>query len=187
MKELSLHILDIVQNSIRAEADRIGISIVEDTAADRFTLSVEDNGKGMTVEQVTKAIDPFFTTRTTRRVGLGLSLLKAATERCTGEFKVTSTPGRGTKVTAVFQRSHWDRAPLGDMAATMITLVASNPELDFSYSHRVDEREYSFDTAEVRKVLGDVPLNDPSVLAVLRKDIAEGLAELQTKDALPKR
>lgn len=78
-------------------------------------------------------------------------------------------------------------APLGDMAATMITLVASNPELDFSYSHRVDEREYSFDTAEVRKVLGDVPLNDPSVLAVLRKDIAEGLAELQTKDALPKR
>ena len=172
MKELSLHILDIVQNSIRAEADRIGISIVEDTAADRFTLSVEDNGKGMTVEQVTKAIDPFFTTRTTRRVGLGLSLLKAATERCAGEFKVTSTPGRGTKVTAVFQRSHWDRAPLGDMAATMITLVASNPELDFSYSHRVDE-QYSFDTAEVRKVLGMcrlIPRSWRCCGRILRKD-----------------
>lgn len=178
MKELSLHILDIVQNSIRAEACLIGISIVEDTVNDRFTLMVEDNGKGMTPEQVAKAIDPFYTTRTTRRVGLGLSLLKAAAEKCAGGMTVKSMPGEGTAVTAVFQRSHWDRAPLGDMAATMMALLASNPQLDFIYRHRVDEGEYLLDTQEVKGVLGDVPLDCPSVLAVLKKDITDGLAEL---------
>ncbi|HEX2952461.1 MAG TPA: ATP-binding protein [Bacillota bacterium] len=179
MKELSLHILDIVQNSIRAEADRITIEVDERTVEDRLTITIRDNGKGMSPEQVNNASDPFYTSRTTRRVGLGLSLLKAAAERCNGHMRINSALGHGTEVITEFQRSHWDRAPVGDMTGTMITLIASNPEIDFVYRHRLDNREYILDTAEIRLVLEGLPLSNPSVLSVIRKDMEEGLRELQ--------
>lgn len=182
MKELSLHILDIVQNSIRAQADRIGIVISENTENDRLSITITDNGCGMTPEQIAKATDPFFTSRTTRRVGLGLSLFQAAAEQCEGGLTVQSVPGQGTQVFVDFQRSHWDRAPVGDMAGTMITLIAANPAIDFVYQHTLDSREYRLETAVIRQVLEDTPLNNPAVLAYIRKDINEGLTDLATHE-----
>lgn len=179
MKELSLHILDIVQNSICAKATLIEIEIVESRVEDRYKISIKDNGHGMTSEQALRALDPFFTTRTTRRVGLGLSLLKAAAERCEGQLTIISTPEEGCEVIAEFKRSHWDRAPLGDMSETMMTLIASNPEMDFVYTHRVDNRKYHLDTREIRQVLEELPLNHPPVLLHIRQDIVDGLADLE--------
>jgi hypothetical protein len=181
MKELSLHILDIVQNSIRAEANRISIEIRELTLEDRLTITIIDNGKGMTSEQSAKAVDPFYTSRKTRRVGLGLSLMKAAAERCNGQMQIQSSLGCGTEVIAVFQRSHWDRAPIGDMPSTMISLIASNPDIDFIYLHQLDDREYRLSTVEIRQILDGLPLSHPSVLSIIRKDLEEGLLELQSK------
>lgn len=178
MKELSLHILDIVQNSIRAMATLITIEVSENSVDDWYTLTIRDNGHGMTEEQAQRALDPFFTTRTTRRVGLGLSLLKAAAEQCDGKLSITSAPGEGCEVMAEFKRSHWDRAPLGDMAETMMTLIASNPEIDFSYVHRLNDREYRLDTREIRQALEELPLNNPAVLIYIKRDVAEGLTEL---------
>lgn len=178
MKELSLHILDIVQNSIRAGADRIGVTIRESTVEDRLTIEIADNGCGMSPEQIVKATDPFYTSRTTRRVGLGLSLFKSAAELCGGGLAIKSILGRGTEVFVDFQRSHWDRVPVGDMTGTMVILIAANPNLDFVYIHSLDGREYRLDTSEIRQVLEDLPLDNPSVLSFIRKDIDEGLAEI---------
>ncbi|MGI6576021.1 MAG: ATP-binding protein [bacterium] len=129
MEELSLHILDLVQNSLGAGATWVKVVIVEDLAQDIFSLEIHDNGRGMDKKFLQRIFDPFATTRTTRRVGLGLSLLHMAAQQCNGKVEVDSIPGRGTKVSAVFQHSHWDRAPLGNIVATLITIISGNPEL----------------------------------------------------------
>ncbi len=164
MRELSLHILDIAENGITAGADHLLIRVEESSADDRLTLSVEDNGRGMPEEKTRHIDDPFITTRTTRRVGLGLSLLASAARRCEGDIRVHARREKGTRVTATFRRSHIDRAPLGDMAATLEVLIMGNPHIDFRYTHRVDGREWVLDTRDLKTELGNLSLGDPTVL-----------------------
>lgn len=178
MKELSMHIIDIIQNSIEAGASRVGVTITEDPDADRFSLEISDNGRGMAGELVAQVTDPFFTTRTTRRIGLGLPLLKAAAERCEGEMRIDSAPGKGTTVYAAFRHSHIDRAPLGNMVDTVVNTVVGHPELDLVFTHRVTDKSLVFDAAELRRDLEDVPLNNPAVINWIRNYLIEGYHDL---------
>ncbi len=149
MKDLSLHILDIVENSIRAEAKLVRISVVEDVAKGMLTLQIEDDGKGMVPETERRAADPFFTTKPGRRFGMGLALLAQATREAAGEFEMRSTPGAGTMIRATFRHDHPDRKPLGDLSATLETLVAGNRGVDFLYEHRRGAEVTRFDTRKV--------------------------------------
>lgn len=178
MRELSLHILDIVQNSLEAGATHITIEIDEDLAEDRLTIRVMDNGRGMDAETLRRVTDPFFTTRTTRKVGLGLPLLKAAAEQCNGRLTIQSAPGQGTTVTAEFQHSHIDRAPLGDMPASLMTILLAEQPVEVRYVHRVNERQFVLDTRELREALGDVPLTHPKVRQWLYEYLRQGEAGL---------
>ena len=173
MRELSLNILDIAQNSVAANASLIEIEIDENTACDKMTVTIGDNGKGMTAEQLERVRDPFYTTRTTRKVGMGIPLFKLAAEMTGGSLDIKSKPGAGTKVTAVFGLSNIDRAPLGDMASTAVTLIGMNPNLDFVYHHIIDGKEFTVDTRELKKVLGDVPLSEPEVMEWIKGFINE--------------
>lgn len=178
MRELSLHILDIVQNSLEAGATHITIEIDEDLAEDRLTIRVMDNGRGMDAETLRRVTDPFFTTRKTRKVGLGLPLLKAAAEQCNGRLTIQSAPGQGTTVTAEFQHSHIDRAPLGDMPASLMTILLAEQPVEVRYVHRVNERQFVLDTRELREALGDVPLTHPKVRQWLYEYLRQGEAGL---------
>lgn len=179
MEELSLHVLDLVQNSLGAGATWVRILIEEDIARDRFLLEVSDNGCGMTREFIRQVLDPFATTRTTRRVGLGLSLLDMAARQCNGRVEIDSEPGKGTTVRATFQHNHWDRAPLGDIKATLLAIISANPDLHLEYQHRVNGRTFTLDTDEVKAVLGEeIPINNMAVLGWLEEYLAQGLAGL---------
>lgn len=178
MLELALHVLDIAENSMRAGANLIEIKIEEDTPRDILVLEVADNGRGMDEETQRRALDPFFTTKKVRRIGLGLPMLKEAAERTGGSFSLTSEPGRGTRVKAVFGLSHIDRQPLGDMAGTVAALILGDPGVDIVYRHIKDGKVYVLDTREIREVLGDVPLNTMEVVTFIRNNIQEGMAEL---------
>ncbi|MBB6214913.1 hypothetical protein HNQ80_000998 [Anaerosolibacter carboniphilus] len=178
MRELSLHILDIAQNSIAAEASCIEIEISEDTVQDILIISIIDNGKGMDESFLQKVTDPFVTSRNTRKVGLGISLFKVAAEMCNGIFTIHSAIGKGTTVTAQFQRSHIDRVPLGNMAETVMTLIMSNEQIDYIYKHTLNGKKFVFDTREVKKVLENVPLGTFEVLDWIKNYIEEGLREL---------
>ena len=175
MLELSLHIMDLVQNSLTAGATRVEIRIEESLKEDRLAIEIQDNGKGIPKEMVLRVTDPFVTSRTTRPVGLGLSLFKEAAERCGGGMEVHSEVGRGTRVAVWFQLDHFDRAPLGNIGETMGVLITGNPGVDFVYEHRVDGKAYRLETPAMKKVLDPVPLNDPAVLEFVRRDIEEGL------------
>lgn len=151
MEDLSLHILDIVENSLRSEANLIEVSVVEDTGRDLLALQIQDNGKGMDAESCARAADPFFTTKPGRRVGLGLPLLAQAAKEAGGEFHVCSLPNAGTTVRATFRLGHPDRKPLGDMLATLEALVAANPQVDFVYEHRRGAEVTRLDTRELKQ------------------------------------
>ena len=155
MEDLSLHILDIVENSIAASANAIQIVVVEDTGSDRLSLEIRDDGSGMDAATRSKALDPFFTTRTTRRVGLGLPLLAQAAKDRGGELELESVPGRGTTIRAVFQLSHPDRKPLGDIAATLGAILAGRPELDLRFEYRADGEVVA--SLDSRDPAGDLP------------------------------
>jgi anti-sigma regulatory factor (Ser/Thr protein kinase) len=178
MRELSLHILDIAENGIRAGADHLLIHVEESSADDRLTLAVEDNGRGMPEEKIRRIDDPFVTTRQTRRVGLGLSLLASAARRCQGDISVEARHEKGTRVTATFRRSHIDRAPLGDMAATMEVRIMGNPHIDFRYTHRVDGKELVLDTRDLKTELGDLSLSDPAVVRYVSNVMRRALEDL---------
>jgi len=150
VEDISLHILDIVENSIRARASKINIKIVEDTKEDLLTVEIKDNGNGMDKETLNKVLDPFFTTKISRKVGLGLALFKQSAIESGGDLEIQSEVGIGTTVKAVFNYSHIDRKPLGDMAATLVTLIAGNREINFVYEHITDESVYRIDTEEIR-------------------------------------
>lgn len=173
MRELSLHVLDIAQNSLSAGAGLVDIAVEEDEAADRLTLRVADDGRGMTEEQVRRVTDPFYTTRTTRRVGLGIPLFRMAAEMAGGGLTVRSRPGEGTVVEAVFRLSHIDRPPLGDMNATVTALIGLNPGRDFRYRRVRGGQEFTLDTRELRKTLDGVPLDHPEVAAWIRDYLRE--------------
>ncbi len=178
MKELSLNILDLTQNSITAGATLIEITVVEDLAADRLHISLTDNGKGMTPEQVAAVSDPFYTTRTTRKVGLGIPLFKMAAELAGGTCTVHSTVGKGTTIAADFILSHIDRVPIGDMEGVVHDLVYMNPNLDFIYTRQRGEARFVFDTRELREVLGGVPFNEPEVSLWITEYLAQLLATI---------
>jgi len=178
MLELSMHILDIAQNSLRAGASRVEVRVREDREKDRLIIEVQDNGRGMPPEIVKRVGDPFYTTRPTRVAGLGVPLLKEAAEKCGGHLEVHSREGEGTRILAVFQLDHFDRAPLGDMGETLAILITGNPGVDFHYLHQVDEQTYRLDTREMREVLGPVGLEDSSVFAFIREDVQAGLKKI---------
>ena len=170
-----MHILDLVQNSLAAEATLVEIRIREDLPGDLLTIEVKDNGRGIPGDLAGRVTDPFCTSRTTREVGLGLSFFKEAAERCGGRLEVQSQQGRGTRVVAHFQLDHFDRAPLGDMGETLAILITGNPAVDFLYEHRVNDGVYLLETREMREILGPVGLDDPSVLYFIRQDVQKGL------------
>jgi hypothetical protein len=175
MRELSLHILDILQNSIEAGATLVELTIEENLRTDRLTITVDDDGRGMSEAQAARIFDPFYTTRKTRHVGLGLPLFKAAAERCNGDLTVASQLDKGTTVRATFQHSHIDRAPLGDVTGTLMSVILAN-ECDLHYIHRADGKEFEFHTASIKAELGEIPLSHPEVRQWLQKFIAEGEA-----------
>lgn len=178
MKELALHILDIVQNSISAKASLIQIEIEENTDSDRLQINIIDDGHGMDEDLLKRVTDPFTTTRTTRRVGLGLPLLKQAAEECNGGLQIRSRLNEGTTVTIWFQHSHIDRVPLGDMVETIITLLLNGNHFDLCYNHRVNQNEMSFDTREIREILGDVPFSHPEVMSWVKQSLHDEIKEL---------
>ena len=168
MEDLSLHILDIAENSLNAGARQIGITIREDLGKDLLTIEVVDDGRGMEEHEAQRATDPFYTTRTTRRVGLGLGLLLQAAHAANGDLDISATPGKGMTVRATFQLSHLDRKPLGNMAETITVLIAGRPDVDFTYRHERNGWSLWFSTQELKSRLGEVPLNDPETLSFVR-------------------
>jgi len=185
LRELSLHILDVVENGITAGADIIHIQVEESRTTDLLSIKINDNGRGIPAAKLKKLQDPFVTSRTTRRVGLGLSLLAAAAERCDGKLEVQAGIAGGTEVTATFGYRHIDRAPMGDMALTMTTLLMGNPQTDFVYTHVIDGQEFSLDTRDLKNELGDHSLEDPMVIHQLGQSIRKSLAILISNTEKP--
>lgn len=183
MKEIALHLLDLAENSIAAEAGHVIIQVREDLNADRLTASVQDNGRGMDPETVRKVIDPFFTSRTTRKVGLGIPLLKEAAEACNGFLSIQSNPGTGTRVEVEFQHSHIDRMPLGNLSTTFLELLAMHPETHWLFTYTAcngaGESTFTFDDRPVKEILAGMPLTHPEVLTFLRETLEAGLTETQ--------
>jgi len=179
MRELSLHILDALENSREAGATFVQLSVVEDVQTDRLTITIRDNGCGMDKEMLARVTDPFYTTRNTRHVGLGIPLFQAAAERCNGGLAIASQVGKGTTLEATFQHSHIDRAPLGDMTGTLFSFVLGG-SCDLDYLHRVNGAEFAFRTTELKAELGDMPLSHPAVRPWLRNFIADGETAVKT-------
>ncbi len=173
-----MHILDILQNGLAAEASRIELAIEEDLSKDLLHITIIDNGRGMDKVTLDRVRDPFFTTRTTRRVGLGIPLFAATAERCNGSFAIESTPGEGTTIAATFQHSHIDRPPIGDMVTTLLSVIVGQDDVDLCYHHQVNGREFEFNTKEVRTRLGEVPISHPLVRKWLKGYLQEGLRAL---------
>jgi hypothetical protein len=176
-----LHILDVLENSIEAQASRVDLIIEEDPGRDTLVIDVTDNGRGMSRESIEKALDPFHTTRKTRHVGLGLPLFAAAARRCDGDLTLQSAPGKGTRLRATFRRSHVDRAPLGDMPSVLLAVLLSARPVDLGYVHRVGKREFRFESSEIRTELGEVPLTHPRVRAWISEFLKEGENSLPTE------
>lgn len=178
MRELSLNVLDIAQNSVSANASLVEIELIEDTEKNELLIGIYDNGKGMTPEQVENVRDPFFTTRTTRKVGMGIPLFKFAAEMTGGKLEIESEVGVGTKVRAYFKTDHLDFTPIGDMTSTIITLVTMNLHMDFIYRRKLDSNEFTVDTRQLKEILGDVPLNEPSIVSWITQYINENTKQL---------
>jgi len=179
MNELSLNILDIAQNSIAAGAKLVEIDVEQDNNSDRITIRVKDNGRGMSEDFLKTVEDPFITTRTTRKIGLGISFLKEAAEITGGFIAINSVLGVGTTITATFVMSHIDRQHIGNLTETIITLVTLNTEIHFIIRYKVDENEFIFSTQEVKDNLGEhVPLNSPKVVIFLTEYVSEHINNL---------
>lgn len=178
MRELSLNVLDIAQNSIVAGATLTEIVVEENTKENTLFIGIYDNGSGMTQEQVQNVIDPFFTTRTTRKVGMGIPLFKMAAEQTGGSFTIESQKGAGTRVKALFKTDSIDFTPLGDIASTVVTIVSMNNDKEFLYKRILDGREVVFSTVEIKKILDGVPLSEPSVMNWIEEYLNEQYNDL---------
>ena len=175
MKEIAMHILDLLQNSIRAEARQIQLNVTADAVSDTLTLECMDNGCGMNAEMLSKVSDPFFTTRATRKVGLGLPLLKQHAEQTGGSLTMQSVCGEGTIVKAVFGLSHWDRQPMGDLPGAFILTASVHPEIRFILRYKSETVDFVFDTEEVNAVLGSAALQHPAVIRDLKELVEANL------------
>jgi hypothetical protein len=178
MNELSLHILDICENSIKANAKNVTLIIEENTSSNTFIIKIIDDGEGMNEETLKKVTDPFYTTRTTRKVGLGISLFKMAAELTGGFLNIDSQLGKGTTVEVLFHNNHIDRAPLGDISDTIITLI-SRGNFDLNYTHKIDEESFNFNTKDIKEFLGQDNLDDPSIILWIRNHIKENIIEIK--------
>ncbi len=175
MKEISMHILDITMNSIKAEASLIEIIIEDSKINNWLKITIKDNGKGMAEDIINKVSNPFYTTRTTRKVGLGIPMLKESCERCNGYFKINSQLGAGTIIFCQFERNNIDRAPLGNMGETIMTIINSMDNCDLIYTHITDESTFIFSTAEIKTMLEGMDINDNSVLLWIKEYINENV------------
>lgn len=182
MEELSLHILDIAQNSISAGAACVYISVVYED--ELVIITITDDGCGMDDETVCSILDPFATSRTTRKVGLGIPLLKEGCERTGGSFSITSKKGEGTKVIAAYKRGSFDRPPLGNIGQTMAVLICCNTRVEFEFVCKVNKQEYTLTTREMKEVLGDVPLNNPEIADFIERDIDEWIQSVCEEEIL---
>ncbi len=178
MLELSLHVLDVIENAVEAGASRIQVRIEEDRDADLLLIEIVDDGRGMSEAVLKRVLNPFYTTRNTRHVGLGLPLFLEAARRCEGDLIIQSEPGKGTRVKATFRHSHIDRAPLGNIPSALLAILLSEHPVDLDYSHRVGDRNFHLDTGEIRKELGDVPLTYPTIRDWLFQELREGETSL---------
>ena len=178
MKEIALHIMDIVQNSITANAGFITVCVLINKEEDILTVEISDDGKGMDADMLSRVTSPFTTTRTTRKVGLGIPLFKAGAEAAGGSFQVSSQPGRGTQVCAVYGLSHIDRPPVGDIASVIHTLIVCNPEIDFSFVAECGGKTFACNTIEIKKTLDGVPVTQSDVSIWLIEYLKEGIDEI---------
>ncbi|MEG1886963.1 MAG: ATP-binding protein [Oscillospiraceae bacterium] len=178
MRELALNILDLSQNSITAGADFINITVSQNAQTDRLYMELKDNGCGMTKEQCENVVDPFYTTRTTRKVGLGVPFFKMAAEMTGGSFSIKSEKGVGTIVSAEFVLSSVDLIPVGDMEGVVKDLIYMNPSIDFVYKRAINNKSFVVDTRELKEILGGVPLNDPEVCLWLGEYLKEQLESI---------
>ncbi len=176
MKNISEHILDIVQNSIRAKADKIEILISETNQ--EINIQITDNGMGMGKTTLQKVNDPFFTTRTTRKVGLGVPLLNQHAEQSGGWLKILSEKGKGTKLTAKFLKNNIDCLPMGDIYTSIALLISGNPEQNIIFKYNKNDKQYSISSMEIKEILEDVPLNNPKVANFLKDMIKENLEDI---------
>ena len=181
MKNVALHILDLVENSVRAKARMVKVAIKEDPGNDLYLLSVEDDGEGMDVEEKTKATDPFYTSRSTRKVGLGLPLIRQNAERTGGTFALVSEPGKGTKLEARFVMSHPDRLPLGEIDDVLVLLAVSSPQIQLVYKHETMKGSYLFDTEAIKEITGDFQDINMEIRKFLREMIIENLKEIKAE------
>lgn len=184
MRELALHILDIAENSVSADADEIKIIVEEDLEKDILRIVVKDDGKGMDSETLARVTDPFVTSRTTRKVGLGIPFFKAAAEACEGAFKIQSLPGKGTTVETVFKHSHIDRMPLGDIQSTLITLIIGTPDIHWIFEYRYNEGCFLFDDQPIKETIEGISLTEPAILKFIREMISSGIQEARRKGSL---
>lgn len=182
MKDLSLHVLDIVQNSIRANAKLIGIEIIEQPGDNQLIITITDDGSGMNPEQLKRAIDPFYTSRTTRKVGLGLSLFRQNAEMTGGTFSIKSDLGKGTQVTAVFGLNHLDRPIIGDLVGTLLILICTSGETNYVFKHQTPFGKFGLDTRDIKQTLENVPLNHPDVRSFLKEMLRENLEQIQISE-----
>lgn len=178
MRDLSMHILDIGMNSISAQATEVEIEIEENTVNNVFNILIKDNGVGMTKEQVNQTIDPFFTTRSTRRFGFGVPMFKATVERCNGIFTMDSVCGEGTVVKAYMEHNHIDRPPLGNMVDTIVTLILANENCDIIFNYIYGDDNYKFNTKQVKNVIGDISITNTKIISWIRDNILHNVTKL---------
>ena len=178
MKELSLHILDIMQNSVRAQATCIQLEIKEIPSVNQLIICIEDNGCGMSKEIKEQVVSPFATTRTLRKVGLGIPLLHQLCEECSGSLQVISEQGKGTTLTAQMMYDHIDRLPLGDVGSSLYSLIMAKPDIRYIYNHSYEQKDFSLDTEEIKTLLEGVPINEPSILIWIKNYISENINKL---------
>lgn len=177
MVDLSMHLMDIVQNSIRAEAKNIRVDFWEDNDENTLTFSVKDDGCGMSRETLTKLSDPFFTTRTTRKVGLGVPFLKMTSEQTGGFLEVKSEKNHGTEIKAVYRTDNPDCLPLGDLAGYIALLLAANKEISFTFRYQLGDNAFELNTNELAEQ-GITEFQNAEILAAIKEYIAENLKEL---------
>lgn len=182
MKELSMHVYDLLENSIAAKASLIELTIKDSLKENVYAFTIKDNGKGMSKEFLAKVTDPWTTTRTTRKVGIGLPLIKMNTENCGGGMDIESELGVGTVLNFWFQHDHLDRPPMGDLAGTIVMLCAQYQDIHFIYKHITDEGEYVFDTDEIKEALDGMSMQDVAIMKYLKEMILENLNEIKYND-----
>lgn len=178
MKTISDHVLDIVQNSVAAKATLIEIVVTEDEPKDFYELDFKDNGCGMNEATLQQAANPFFTTRNTRRVGLGIPLLKHNATVANGKFEICSEEGKGTRVKAKFQLSHIDRPPVGDIWDSLYLIIVSNPEIRIIYNHRTPDGTFGLDSDRLMQILDGVPLKHGEIKRAVIDLVKNNLEEI---------